>query len=299
MGLAAVIAVFGFNREREPSYQGKKLSEWLQLYQKTSHEIDTNGYIWPVKNTKTLEAERAVRAIGSNGIPTLLNWIQIHPPTWKDRLNRLQYPDVINPFVRRLLHSSAKYPEAGFQILGPDAKSAIPTLNEFLQETNFQTEGRTICAIRALWYTGPAGITMVVAQYAHDNKYFPNGIKRPLIYVLPEFALGINASQNPSILNTLKNDRDPQVAAAAQEILKELDSRREHEINFDIEQLEKGKPASRAAAARELQYYGALAAAAKPSLEKALQDTDFNVRYWATNTLQKLATGLPTNTPAQ
>ena len=55
--------------EREPVYQGKSLSFWLQGY------IQGGSYIgvWPEP-----EVDEAVRQIGTNAIPALLHMLRAH-----------------------------------------------------------------------------------------------------------------------------------------------------------------------------------------------------------------------------
>src|SRR5438067_1105808 len=64
--------------EREPVYNGKKLSEWLQLYGSTGISVEQRE-----------QAKVAVRQIGTNALPWLVKWIQCDRrdlPQWKTRL---------------------------------------------------------------------------------------------------------------------------------------------------------------------------------------------------------------------
>ena len=65
--LAALI--FVFTRPREPSYQGRSLSQWMDIYHQESEPTDFTAE----------EARTAMRHIGTNGIPLLVAWMQYEP----------------------------------------------------------------------------------------------------------------------------------------------------------------------------------------------------------------------------
>src|ERR1041385_2280437 len=50
--------------EREPEYQGKKLSEWLLAYH----------HPWESVDPSSTRAAEAVRTIGTNAVPCLVKW---------------------------------------------------------------------------------------------------------------------------------------------------------------------------------------------------------------------------------
>src|SRR4051812_42896897 len=67
-----VFIIWRLPKGEGPSYQGRSLSQWVD-------RIDDNGMwpgvVWetlPKKTAKQLEAAEAIRAIGTNGIPFLL-----------------------------------------------------------------------------------------------------------------------------------------------------------------------------------------------------------------------------------
>ena len=74
--LAGVFVVVCSSREREPEYGGKRLSEWVDRYSGEFGDL-------------TWEADRAIRQIGTNGIPCLLKWLGYETPTWNRKLNRI------------------------------------------------------------------------------------------------------------------------------------------------------------------------------------------------------------------
>src|SRR5262245_49863965 len=70
--IAGIAAVVLWPGEREPEYQGKKLSEWLRQYVKASPG-----------SAQESEAAAAVLKIGTNGIPLYVKWIDCDVPMWK------------------------------------------------------------------------------------------------------------------------------------------------------------------------------------------------------------------------
>jgi hypothetical protein len=125
-GLIAVIAVCFFClREREPSYNGRTLSEWLS---------DCSYYPEdPVRAQAAVrirqDAELAVRAIGPAAIPTLFNlrersqrsmWIA---QRIDDTPNYIQFPWVIRIYASAAAASDKQdsMASAGFSVLGTNA----------------------------------------------------------------------------------------------------------------------------------------------------------------------------------
>ena len=60
----------------EPSYEGKRLSEWVDSY---SYSIDRGQYT-------PKQRDQAILGIGTNALPYLLKWIRYERPAWKMKL---------------------------------------------------------------------------------------------------------------------------------------------------------------------------------------------------------------------
>jgi HEAT repeat protein len=112
---------------REPSADGRTLSEWLRLVRKNYAQRD---------NT---DATNAVRAIGAKAVPILIEKLRKTDPAWKIR--------VYNEWSRKIFDDewvfAARY-EAyegvlGFSIVGTQAVAAIPELSKMLFDTNNDT----------------------------------------------------------------------------------------------------------------------------------------------------------------
>jgi hypothetical protein len=114
--VAAIVAIT-WPKEEEPVYHGKSLSQWMNIYCRPMHNEGDR-----------LEAEEAVRQIGTNAIPWLLKWIGKHPPAWSravgdSRVSWSPASRVISALQKRAF---------GFQILGPSASNAVPALANML-----------------------------------------------------------------------------------------------------------------------------------------------------------------------
>jgi HEAT repeat protein len=125
----AIVLLLTFWREREPEYKGRSLSQWIAL-------LD-GGYgndpdIW------LTDAQRAVRAIGTNGLPFLVKWLNYRERPWRTRLDSLcnKLPDTVaNPLSRLIVDGGAQRQRAAFTalcFLGADARPAIPALTNLL-----------------------------------------------------------------------------------------------------------------------------------------------------------------------
>jgi HEAT repeat protein len=126
VAVAGVIAWLGL-RQREPVYQGKRLSVWLQ------------GYEFGVEAP---EIDAAVRKVGTNAIPYLLPMLRAkdHPALLKWWAFANRHPALAR-FVEK--HPSLDYTRAetrhlravrAFEALGDDAKDAVPELIEMYRE---------------------------------------------------------------------------------------------------------------------------------------------------------------------
>jgi hypothetical protein len=85
--VAAVLIFTVWPGEREPEYQGKKLSEWLDDYWPGRGHLISIPPDW---ERNRLEAEVAVRRIGTNGLPWMVEWLRnADRPSLTDRVRRI------------------------------------------------------------------------------------------------------------------------------------------------------------------------------------------------------------------
>jgi len=110
----------------EPSIDGKRLSVWLDQYQKSIPKPEYDG-----DPQMRARAEKAVRKLGTNSIPWLLVELNAKEATRGNELPTNFYSG--EAITRRWLAATA------FEILGPVAKDATPNLVPLLndQQTSY------------------------------------------------------------------------------------------------------------------------------------------------------------------
>jgi HEAT repeats len=135
--------------QREPLYQGKRLSVWLRQYDapmvgSSAQRRIVNGSLWP-KTKARMTAEHAVHQIGTNAIPALLDMLRkTNSPSfrmlfglWGRSITRISYlPAPVRYPSWYLNHATILNYEArlGFEILGADARQAMPELRTICEQ---------------------------------------------------------------------------------------------------------------------------------------------------------------------
>src|SRR5262249_53724049 len=114
----AIVLVLRFGHSDEPSYQGRRLGEWLDDYHHT-----------PSGKTNCA-AIAAVQAIGTNGFPYLLHHVTNRPSALSALYWRCY--ETVNTLLVDCLHWRSEYLRGrphhgmdGFRILGKSASNAI------------------------------------------------------------------------------------------------------------------------------------------------------------------------------
>jgi len=151
--LITILTLALWPAETEPSYQGKKLSDWLQFNKDPYPAVAARVLILtPPYEPKTfriwfpanLEGQEAVRQIGTNALPFLLKWVSYVRPAWKARA-AAAYTNCPSALVNRSLQSWLAYSKAerladvsvsAFAILGTNAAPAVPELIQKLHHTH-------------------------------------------------------------------------------------------------------------------------------------------------------------------
>jgi hypothetical protein len=150
---------------QEPVYEGRTLSSWLD------HHVASSAARPPYNSPGWQQADKALRAIGTNAVPTLLKMISAKDPP---------------PLVRKAKQFAARYPWTGInyryaselneeaeyaiQVLGTNAVSAVPGLIRIYEQNLSPTSQR--CAAEALGNIGrgaePA-VPVLIRQFTHTN----------------------------------------------------------------------------------------------------------------------------------
>lgn len=191
----AMAGLFGvFSRDNEPRYQGKSLSEWMEIYRmapvfsgsrtepagtKAERVAAFRAREARVAATRA-EAELAIRSIGTNALPFLLQWTRYELPLWRAKLLQLATRPVegktldegnivygrsliIGPTARR-----AEWADVGFIILNTSAVPVIPELEAMMKDN--QKPDRGLRAIYALGAIGVPAVGVLTNALADTNQ---------------------------------------------------------------------------------------------------------------------------------
>jgi hypothetical protein len=140
-------------QEREPVYQGRRLSIWLDRYV-------TDGSVIDVQPDP--EVDEAVRQISTNALPTLLRMLKTRDSKLKLELVRLG-SSIMPEFVRvpdfvRIPALPSYYPiweaATAFHALGAKASNAVPLLIQVFR-AKICLDSQRAC-VQALGWVGPA-----------------------------------------------------------------------------------------------------------------------------------------------
>jgi hypothetical protein len=148
--LAAILGAVAVLRlhSREPVYEGKPLSTWLDQYA-SSH--------WSNRHDLDQEAEVAIRHFGTSEIPTYLQMLSTRPSDFKMKLLArvprawVKYLHVPTTNDYELSTDGIRRHGAyGLIALGPDARPAVPTLIALLTNKVDRVRYLTVFTIRCL-----------------------------------------------------------------------------------------------------------------------------------------------------
>jgi hypothetical protein len=166
-GLITVLVVVGmvWPTEREPEYQGKKLSEWLKPKGAVTIGI------------RSREGARAVRRIGTNALPYLVQWLRYERPAWREKLSAAygKLPRIlVNDSIKNRILIGKRERRAlaaieGFFILGHEGAPAVPELIRLVNATNApRCSGRAILCLVAIGKDARPAVPDIVRLYRLD-----------------------------------------------------------------------------------------------------------------------------------
>jgi hypothetical protein len=150
---------------REPVYEGKTLRRWLE-----SHVL-TSSANPPYGSPGWKKADEALRHIGTNAIPILLQMIRAKdpPPVMLKLLHMLRRQRLVK--IRyRYAYQRNEEAEYAFEVLGKSAAGAVPGLIRIYEEAVTPSSQR--CAALALGHIGPAAeaaIPVLLKNFTHTN----------------------------------------------------------------------------------------------------------------------------------
>jgi hypothetical protein len=268
-GLIAAIAGWLFFGEREPRYQGRSLSYWIEEY-------------W----LEGPEEEQAIPIIGTNAFPFLLRWIRTPEPRYHftllpmvNKLPQFMRPKwADNDYISRPLLSAH-----AFTALGNQATPVVPELTMIASDP--RNPGPADMALTALSYMGSNGVPALVASIRNPSHPY----RDRAVYLLGE-SKDLGPHTDVALVELIKQLEDPTVSGWAARSLGRVKSRPDLVVPALARCLEKTNTARnvRWTATMSLMWYYEKAEPALPYLTNALNDPDAEVRKSATNTVQQI-----------
>jgi hypothetical protein len=263
--------------QREPEYDGRSLSEWATLYQKSILLHDS------VTQKQALDAAHQTR---NQLVPYAVGLIKRPPPWWRTALVQKLINSRLNNRIPGRLWAFLNSDPAWlgttyFAMLGSDANSAVPELVFVLKET--KSGWVNLHATYALCYIGPAG----QARLAETLADLAAPKRRGTAYIIEDVEKqGVNVDDLvPALIKNLA-DRDHDVAKSTAYSLGEMAIQPDLVVPALTNCLRSTDLYLRGAALDALGKFGANARSAVPALIPEQFDSDPSVRKWATNALK-------------
>jgi len=285
--LAALAAAFFWmhQSDKEPSYEGKSLSEWIARAGLAPDDVEVTNAVVTVTH------------IGTNAIPCLLHWIRFETPRWYRNLDNFVPDPILGRIGNSLVFHYAKSEAAvmAFSILQTNAAAAIPELTRLMNDTNKPMAAKQ--AARALASLGKDALP-------HLLQALTNATPDQLDYLLPAIGsmsyLGTNAAPAIPLIVQIANRTNSNVFGSAIDALGRLKIKPKVVIPVLTGFLAStNNPELFVGAISAVGRFGDQAQSAIPAILPILTNSDPKARSKATNALMQIAPELLTNTPAQ
>jgi len=228
-------------REREPVYRGKPLSVWLE------------GYDVPINQAAWQQTDQAVRHIGTNALPELLQMLRLSDSApWKQKLLALAYkqhfikihhinawgqnwraatalgamgsdaagavPELIQLYENPISGPSQRYTLIALGKIGPAAKMAIPSLLHTVStSTEEEVRGSAVFALAGI-HAEPERVVPVLISCLADTSI---DVQQAAAEGLGNF--GENAKPAVPALVVLLQNPNPSVIGLARVALLRID----------------------------------------------------------------------------
>lgn len=278
----------------EPIYGGKKLSEWALIYYEEDSALTSfSGGPPEVKE----EAAKAIRHIGTNAIPYLLEWMKYEQPFWithliafKDKhLANVKMPAWVNEEIMLQRITAQNRPNsalAALQVLGPEAKAAIPKVARLINDPREKIHRRALSCLTVL---GPEGYQPLLAAMTNRN---PDVRYYAAVYAS---RIGTNARPAVPLLIQWLKEPDYKINICALWSLANLKLDSPLVVPSLVRSLDHTNVRVQLEAVNALEEYGTNALAAVPALLSLLNHPNGDFRYSVTSALQNISPQALTN----
>lgn len=275
--------------KREPTYGGKSLSQWIEMY---------NGWVaiemasGDVSDLKTNTASVAVRHIGTNALPHLVRWIDWRPGRGKQKvLSVLEKAPrwLRDGLVEKWLKGDprrAEGAEFALKVLGPEAAAAIPQFERMMTNAS-SSDGETISGAHALACIGMSALPALLSALTNQTKTYCRVSAAYAMQYVDDF--GRDSGQVARALAQSLKDPDPRVGVEAARSLGKLKMEPQVTVSALVKHLQLHDPMLTFLSARVLAEYGQAARPAVPELLRSLNHQHADVRQAAADALLKIA----------
>jgi len=158
-------------------YNHRSLSEWLCIY------VDERRQSF-VRGNKEMEAEIAIRHIGTNGIPILINWLRTVPSEWRSEwVGALNKRFKFLPVLRDRFVTDEKKGTLAFaysDLLGPELYAAVPDILKLCDDSNPKIRYRAILILSAIMPPKPM-LNQVLAKHIGDRDSYVRELSEELL----------------------------------------------------------------------------------------------------------------------
>jgi hypothetical protein len=135
--LVVSASVWGFLRaqSRKTEYAGRGLTSWLEIARNPGMQT---------------EAISAIQPIGTNALPTLLQWVEAKDPPWKNKLITYLAAHPQIPYPIYSAQDKFIFAADAFQYLGSNAAPALPDLMDFFKKGDDFAKFRVASVLAAM-----------------------------------------------------------------------------------------------------------------------------------------------------
>jgi hypothetical protein len=169
--LAFIVYSFWPTGPNGPYYQGRALTSWLQDYANPIHNLRNVRDLRKLDSAfsrRFKDAEHAVKEIGTNALPTLLQLIQARD----SGLKKFSLGVVGNQSSLRDYMTSAKEKRdmafVGFMLLQKDALPAVPQLRVLTKNNDPDVRMRAFDCLEVIESPDSKSLVPVLVSFAHD-----------------------------------------------------------------------------------------------------------------------------------